>query len=240
MKVPTFQKFGLTKARLNYIETKDKKISDILTHHLTIGIGIIFGMILYVLYFTKTQPSTFVQILFQIFIFASVGIICVGIPAVLFKLAEMFYFKHIKQKSDEYKTIEKYKEERDNYDFWKLRKDFSFWKLLDGLSFEKELMSIYLHLGYNDKIDLADENLQDDRVMEFENALYYFHFYTRLNKFNDTAHIDLLLERCRQKNCQTLCVFSQSGFEKNIYDYSSGQNIKLLDIKEIIKIVKSL
>lgn len=41
----------------------------------------------------------------------------------------MYYFKR-KEKTVEHQTIVKYNEERDNYDFWKIRKDYGFWNML--------------------------------------------------------------------------------------------------------------
>ena len=90
MKVPTYHKFGLTKTQIEVAESRDKKISEILTHHLTITIGLVFGLVLYILYFDKVRPDTFIQIVVQIFLFGSIGIICVGIPAMLFQVRFVF------------------------------------------------------------------------------------------------------------------------------------------------------
>lgn len=240
MKVPTFQKFGLTKAQLKNSETRDKKISDILTHHLTIGIGIAFGLVVYVLYFAKVQPDNFIQIVTQVFIFASLGIICVGVPALLFKLAEMFYFKQIKEKTEEHKTIVKFTKERDEYDFWKLRKDYSFWKMLDGLSFEKEVMSVYLHLGYEDMAEISPDEFENDRILKFEGKLHYFTFHTKITEFKDSAEIDKLLERKDKNNCEDLKIFSNSGFHKSAAGYIEGKPVSLYDINGIIKVVRTV
>ncbi len=239
MKVPTFQKFGITKARLRTIETRDKKISDILTHHLTIGIGIAFGLVVYILYFNKVQPDNFIQIVTQVFIFASLGIICVGVPAVLFKLAEMFYIKQ-RSKTDEHKVITKYNEERDNFDFWKIRKDYSFWNMMDGLSYEKEVMNIYLHLGYEDKAELNDEEFDQDRVLGFEDKLYYFTFHTKITEFKDSAEIDKLLVRKDKNNCDFLNIYSPKGFHKSINEFIKDKPINLFDINGIIKVVRTI
>lgn len=240
MKVPTYHKFGITKAQILKSESKDKKISEILTHHLTIGIGIAFGLVLYILYFDKVRPDTFLQIVMQITLFASMGILCVGVPAVLFKLAEMFYFKQIKAKTEESKTIANYQEQRASYDFWKLRKDYSFWNILDGLSFEKEIMNVYLYLDYNDKEELSDEEYPDDRILEFEDELVYFSFYTKAVELSDTAEIDLLLEKAEKHNCVKAYLFSKNGFKKQVAEYAKDKPINLLDINGIIKVVRTI
>ncbi|GEM_PF-1404410 len=239
MKVPTFQKFGLTKAQLKVIETKDKKISDILTHHLTIGIGIAFGLVVYVIYFTKVQPDNFIQIITQVFIFASLGIICVGVPALLFKLAEMFYFKQ-KSKTPESRNISKYNEERDNYEFWKIRKDYSFWNMMDGLSFEKEVMNIYLHLGYEDKGELSEENRDQDRILSYDGKLHYFTFHTKITEFKESEEIDKLLVRKEKSGCDTLNIFSQRGFHKSLNGFINNKPVNLFDINGIIKVVRTI
>lgn len=239
MKVPTFQKFGLTKAQLRTIETRDKKISDILTHHLTVGIGLAFGLVLYIFYFINVRPESFIQIVVQIFLFGSIGIICVGIPAMLFKLAEMIYFKQ-KEKTTEHQTISSYKEERENYDFWKLRKDYGFWNMLDGLSFEKEIMNIYLHLGYEDKPELDDAEFEEERVLSFDQKFYYFTFHTKITEFKDSSEIDKLMKRAESKNCDFLYIFSQKGIHKSMTQYCLGKPVKFFDINGIIKVVRTI
>ncbi len=239
MKVPTYHKFGLTKAQLQIAESRDKKISDILTHHLTIYIGLAFGLVLYILYFDRVRPDSFIQIVVQIFLFGSIGIICVGIPALLFKLVEMFYFKQ-KEKTAEHQTITKYNEERDVYDFWKIRKDYGFWNMLDGLSFEKEVMSLYLHLGYEDKEDLAKEELPNDRILKFEEKYYYISFYTKITEFKETEEIDKLLVRKEENKCDFLNLYSAKGFHKKVVEYVKDKPVNLFDINGIIKVVRTV
>lgn len=240
MKVPTYHKFGLTKARIEESENRDKMISDILTHHLTIGIGIAFGLVIYVVYYNAVKPSTFIQVVMQVFLFASLGVLCIGIPAVLFKLAEMFYFKNIKHKSEEYKAIEAYKEERDEYDFWRLRKDYSFWKLLDGLSFEKEIMNIYMHLGYELKDDMFSSENPNDRIIHKENKNYYISFNTLNKEINEIDVIDDLTEMMKNNNCHELHIFSQKGFNKKVLTYSGENEATLFDINGIIKLARTV
>lgn len=240
MKVPTYHKFGITKAQIVKSESRDKKISEILTHHLTIGIGVAFGLVLYILYFDKVRPDTFLQIIMQVSLFASMGILCVGVPAVLFKLAEMFYFKQIKAKTEESKTIAEYNAQRDNFDFWKIRKDYSFWNILDGLSFEKEIMNVYMYLDYADKEELSDEEFPDDRILESDGELIYFSFYTKAAELSDKKEIDLLLKKMEKHNCAKANLFSQNGFKKQVAEYAKDKPINLLDINGIVKVVRTI
>ncbi|MCI0449447.1 MAG: hypothetical protein L0Y79_06640 [Chlorobi bacterium] len=240
MKVPTYHKFGLTKARMRQSEIRDKKISDILTHHLTIGIGVAFGLVIYVFYYMQVKPATLLQFVMQVFLFASLGIICVGVPAVLFKLGEMFYFKHIKEKTKEHKTITKYNEERDQYDFWRIRKDYSFWRILDGLSFEKEVMNILMHLGYEVKDDLYSDDNPNDRILSKDGSNFYLSFNTKSTEVKEIEFIDSLTKRQIEKNCNELLIFSQKGFNKKITDNLKSDNVKLYDINGIIKVVRTI
>jgi hypothetical protein len=239
MKVPTYHKFGLTKAQIHKSEARDQKISDILTHKLTLGIGVVFGLVIYVIYYSKVQPESFIQIVGQVFLFASMGIICVGIPAVLFKLCEMLYFKY-KARGTEHKTITKYKEERDEFDFWKLRKDFSFWKFLDGLSFEKEIINVYMHMGYDVNEEFYSNENPYDRILSKDGKSYYFSFNTKPAENTDIETIDKLQRFARDNTCDGLLVFSQNGFQKKVLEYSADKNAGLLDINGIIKVVRTI
>jgi|SRR4030095_5184560 hypothetical protein len=239
MKVPTYHKFGLTKAGIEKSELRDRKISDILTHYLTIGIGSALGIVVYILNYAKVQPSNFIQAAMQIFLFASMGVICVGIPAVLFKLAEMFYFKYISSKSKEKQKIKEYQEERDEYDFWKLRKDHSFWRVLDGLSFDKEVINVFMHLNYDVKQEQVSEENPYDRIMEFENKKYYASFNTS-KEITETNKIDKILDLPKGSNCDSLMVFSQKGFNNRVMLYAKDKNIELYDINNLIKLVRTI
>jgi Restriction endonuclease len=240
MKVPTYHKFGLTKSQVNRSELRDKKISDVLTHYLTIGIGLSLGLVVYIIYYNEVRPSTFIQIVMQVFLFGSMGVLCVGIPAVLFKLAEMFYFKQFKEKTEEHKTITKFQEERDEFDFWKLRKDYSFWKILDGLSFEKEVMNIYMQMGYEDEVELCSEDYPDDRILSKDEELLYFYFHTKAMEISENALIDELLLRMKKSGCSKMFIFAQSGYNKKTAEYAKVHSINLLDINGIIKVVRTI
>lgn len=239
MKVPTYHKFGLTKTQLKEVETKDKKISDILTHHLTIGIGLALGAVVYIIYYNEVQPSTFIQVVMQIFLFASMGVLCVGIPAVLFKVAEMYYFKR-KENTEEHKTIKAYQEERDEFDFWKLRKDYSFWNILDGFSFEKEVMNIYMHLGYELKEDMFSEENPNARIIHKDEKNYYLYFNTKHKEISETSFVDNLIKKMDEHDCSELMVFSQKGFAKKVLTAFKDTNAKLYDIAGIVKVVKTI
>jgi hypothetical protein len=239
LKVPTFQKYGLTKAGVEKSELRDKKISDILTHHLTIGIGIVFGILIYILNYSKVRPSTFIQVVMQVFLFASMGVLCVGIPAVLFKFAEMFYFKYFRSKTEEKQNIQKYYEEKEEFDFWKIRKDYSFWKVLDGLSFEREIMNVYSYLDYSINDDSMSIEKANDKILTKENKNIYISFETG-KEISDTGKIDRIIELKKLNKCEDAIIFTQQGVIKKALDYAKEKNVQVNDINAIIKVVKTV
>jgi len=239
LKVPTYHKYGLTKAGVKRSELRDRKISDILTHHLTIGIGSALGVLVYILNYSRVQPSNVIQAVMQVFLFASMGVLCVGVPAVLFKLAEMFYFKYISPRSVEKQNIKKYHEDRHEYDFWKIRMDYSFWRVLDGLSFEREVINIYMHMGYSITDEEFSEENPYDRILSSENKRYYISFNTS-KEMTGFAELNELMKRKSIKNCDTLMVFSQAGFNKKASEFAKENNIELFDINGLIKLVKTI
>ena len=238
MQIPTYSKFGLTKSQIESKDIRDRRVSDILTHHLTIFTGSAFGITIYVLNYSKIDPSNLFQMIVQVFLFASIGVMCVGVPAILFKFIELSYFK-IVESGDEHKTIERFKQERNRYDFWKLRQDYSFWRLLDGLSFEKEVMNILLNSGFSvcdDQKDITSNTL----LIEKDAVRVYVVFNTRALEISDKSYIDTVLDRMNTSGCSKSFIFSQRGFSKKIREYSESKNTELFDIRDIITKVKSL
>jgi len=240
MKVPTYHKFGLKKSQIAKSDAQDKKISDVLTHNLTILIGSVLGIAVYIIYYNKVKPSTFIQVIMQVFLFASMGVLCVGIPAVLFKLVEMFYFKQIKHKSESHKTIQEYRQQRDEFDFWKIRKDYSFWNTLDGLSFEKEIMNVYMHLGYEIREELNPGEALSDSIIYKNDECWYLFFNTKSTEMSSTELIDEIILKQGENNCNEIKIFSQKGFNKKVTEYCEDKPVFLYDISGIVKVVRSV
>src|SRR5438105_6869699 len=136
MKVPTFQKYGIKKSQVEKSDSRDVKVSHMLSHTLPLYIGISLGVIVYIFYYIKIKPTDFLQIITGIFLFATVGVICVGIPVIIFKFSERIYYKVLNTHSDSYISIQEYKNSREGFEFWKIRTDPGFWNHLDGLSIE--------------------------------------------------------------------------------------------------------
>jgi hypothetical protein len=167
------------------------------------------------------------------------GVLCVGIPAVLFKLSEMFYFKYISSKSKEKQKIKEYQEERDEFDFWRIRQDYSFWRVMDGLSFEREVINVYMHLGYAvNQEQVSDENPYY-RIIEFGNKNFYVSFNTS-KELTETDKIDKMQLLIKEKNCESSLLFSQKGFSHRVIQHAKEKPIELYDINRIIKLVRTI
>lgn len=240
MKVPTYSKFGLTKTQLEYREERDKKISDILTHHLTIITGSAFGVFVYIINYTKIEPSNFFQMLVQIFLFASIGVLCIGVPAVLFKVTEILYFRFVRDRSKEHKDIQKYKKQRGIFDFWKIREDFSFWKILDGLSFQKEVINIFLYDGFKVKSGLRYENSTKDVFMEKDGECVCIAFNTNVTAINDIDKINEKIELKNMFSADRLIIISQRGFSGKVQEYARKKGLETFDINGLTKLVKKV
>ncbi len=75
MKVPTYQKYGLTKKELEHSKSKNSRISSLLTHEIPLVLGIILGVVLWFISYRKLNPSGFLETAWQIFIFGTMGMV---------------------------------------------------------------------------------------------------------------------------------------------------------------------
>ncbi len=239
MKVPTYSKFGIKKSEVEKSDSRDRKVSYALNHTLPLYVGIALGLLVYIAYFTKINPSGFLQIITQIFLFATVGVICVGVPVIIFKLTERFYYKFLNTSSDQYQAIKEYKIDREEYDFWKIRQDAAFWNHLDGLSIEKEVMNLFMYQGYEMRNELFDERIIYDHIISKDGKNFYVSFKT-IKIFDNTKDAQVLLERMSKSNCVQLFIIATKGVTKNAAEYSLGKPVLFLTLKEIIAMVRDV
>src|SRR5512141_2271487 len=121
MKVPTYQKYGITKSQLEQFEEKNRKISNLLTHRIPIGLGLFLGAGFYALNYSKFSPSGFLQAAGQIFLFCTIGLVCIAFPLMFFKGVDNFYYKYLKHTNETYRQILKYKKDKEDYEYWHIR-----------------------------------------------------------------------------------------------------------------------
>ena len=237
MKVPTYQKYGLKKSQVAMRDSKDIKVSHMLSHTLPLYLGISLGVLVYIFYFIKVKPTDFLQIVTEIFLFATVGVICVGIPVIIFKVSEKIYYKILNKHSDSYISIREYKNSRDTFEFWKIRMDAGFWNHLDGLSIENEIINLFKYEGYkqvNDKSVLLNRY---DHILSSEDKNYYFAF--RTNKiYDDINEVEKMLENNIKNGMEELIIIAPKGVTKEVINFLQGKPAKYFSIKEIIALIR--
>jgi hypothetical protein len=238
MKVPTYQKYGLKKSQVEKSDSRDMQVSIMLSHTLPLYLGIGLGILVYIFYYTKTHPTGFLQIITQVFLFATIGVMCVGVPVIIFKLAERFYYNFLSKHSDKYITIQDYKNSREGFEFWKLRQDASFWRYLDGLSVENEVINLYVYQGYEVKHGVVND-AEYDHVLSRDGKDYYFAFRTN-RIFDDTKDIDRLLAETERTGCEELIIIASKGISKRAAGYLEDKPAKYLTTKEIIALIRTI
>jgi hypothetical protein len=179
MRFPVYKKYGLTKAKFEKAELRNRSISNLLSHKLPLALGLVLGILFYILIFNRLNHSNIFEIIAQAFLFGTVGVLCVGIPVILFKSVEKLYFRYLKSISREYKNIQMYEKDKERYRYFRVRTDERFWKLLDGLSFEKEVLNIYSRLGYDVKSEMQGNGSKADYLLAGKDELFYLRFKAR-------------------------------------------------------------
>ena len=237
MKVPTYSKYGLKKIEVTSSEERDRKVTHLLTHRLPLIFGGVLGVVVFFVYFYNSGSETFPKVIYQFFLFGTIGIVCVGIPMVFFILAERVYYYYQKKKNSKYQSIMQYKDDRDNYDFWKIRKDEGFWRILDGLSIEKEIINIYMHRGYELLEEFETPEGEYDHVLIKDGDKIYLDCRTD-RMVNDINYMDSLINNMKTSGAGKLILFSKLGFSSEVIDYAGSKLIELLTFKDIIKQIK--
>jgi len=239
MKVPTYQKYGLKKSQVEMRDSKDIKVSHMLSHTLPLYIGIGLGLLVYVFYYIKVQPTSVFQIITELFLFATVGVICVGLPVIIFKLSEKLYYKVLNTHSDNYINIREYKNSRDSFEFWKIRMDSVFWNHLDGLSIENEIINLFKYEGYKEIKDESTLLNRYDHILSREAQNYYFAF--RTNKvYDDINEINKLLENNIKIGAIELIIVAPKGVTKEVTEYLQDKPAKYLSVKGIIALIRTI
>jgi len=239
MKVPTYSKYGLKKIEVEQSDLRDKKVTHLLTHTLPLIAGGILGIAVFFIYFFKSGQSNVLQVFYQIFLFGTIGVICVGLPMAFFVLAERGYFFFLSKGNEKYKSIIAFKNDRAGYDFWKIRMDEGFWGMLDGLSIEKEVINLYMHKGYELKTEFETASGEHDHVLEKDGKTIYLDFRTDV-KVEDENYIKLLLENKDKSGANELVILSKFGFSKQLMEFVKDKPVELLTMKDIIKQVKEI
>lgn len=234
MKVPTYSKYGLRKFEVEKSDERDRKVSKLLTHTLPLMSGGVLGVIVFLVYFFKSGSTTAFQFFYQIFLFGTIGIICVGIPMAFFVFTEKVYYWYMGKRDSKYQAVQQFKSDRSDFDFWKIRKDTSFWQSIDGLSIEKEVLNIYMYLGYELKSEFETSSGERDHVITKDDVKLYLEFKTDAAKV-DEIYLSEQLRKSAALGADKLVVFSKPGFTKPAVELASANKIEILTISDVIK-----
>lgn len=239
MKIPTYSKYGLKKFEIEESDERDRKVTHLLTHTLPLIAGGALGIVVFFIYFFKSGQETIFQVFYQIFLFGTIGIVCIGIPMAFFVFAERMYFYFKSKKNSKYRTIQRYKDDRDGYDFWKIRMDEGFWGMMDGLSIEKEVINIYMYRGYELKQDFETEDGEHDHLLAKEGDSIYLDFKTD-KMIASTDYIETLLENRSKAGADRLVIFSKFGFANNVKEFAKDKDVEMISSKDIIKTIAEI
>lgn len=237
MKVPTFRKFGFKKSEMESMERKNLTISQLLGHELPLGIGAVIGLIIYAINFKTMNPTGVMEIVGQLFIFGSVGLIAVGIPMVAFHYINKWYYKYLEKHNPQYQQIQKFKAARVDFDHWKLRTDENFWKHLDGMSVEMELRKLYGKLGYTIHEAVKISNSRDDSIMVMENEEIYLRCLTqKVITLNDIKDFHFIFTK---SYIPKGILFSLHGFPKELLE-KRWENITFMNVRDVTTLSRNL
>lgn len=231
MKVPTYKKYGLSKREFENINSRSRKVSNLLTHDIPLVLGIAFGIALWIFTYRKLNPSGILGTTSQIFVFGTIGLICVGIPMLLFKGAEKLYYAYMKRNSPGFRGAAMYEEDREKYNYWKIRTDESYWRLLDGLSFEKETLAVLKKAGYVLKSQFHEGQLKGSSIIRKDGEDFLLIFRTGQQQAEIPDKIG--------KTQKVMIVFTKP-FSPDFIKRSKNYNVRLVSIKELTDLVRKI
>ncbi len=238
MKVPTFRKFGITKSEFEGVEKKTERMNHFLTHQVPFVIGLTGGIIIYLSVSKKFSPVGIPQFIQQIFVFGTIVILSIGISMLIFFAVNYCYHAVFKKSSSTYKKSVLYKDDRDKYEFWKLRMDDTYWSYLDSLSVEKEVLYLYSLAGYSIKSEIsADDSHLDYILINGDKNTVYLKCFTVKHQVS-TAEIDVFFENHQTTRTDEIHIISVRGFEKNLKTKMYDNKIKLLSPSEVSLMVR--
>lgn len=236
MKIPTYQKYGITKSEMLEMENKHRRVLHLLTHRIPFLISIPIMVTIFYIYFISSDNSELLPKFSKIFVIGSVILMSVGFPMIIFNIIGWIYSKYIIPRSVRHQTIRDYSEVRDKYEFWKIRCDYNFWKLLDSLSLERELLKVYLLNNYNLKKEITHKDGHSDYILDNKNT-----FILRVStehQVSSEEEIKNFIALIDVSEAEYAIWFSVKGYEKNLVNKFVGGKIQFKTLQDIPKIIK--
>lgn len=236
MKVPTYQKYGITKSQLEKFDERNRKVSQLLTHKLPISAGIVLGGAVYLINLKRFAPTNFFQVIYQLFLLISLSIICVGLLMILFKLIENYYYKRLELKNEIYRNILSFKKDKEEFDYWHIRSDERFWKLIDGFTFEREVTGLLKKLGYEFKTDTADLNKTHESDIYKDGKKIFLTFITN-REIESADEVTKLI--CDKTGYEKYMIVLTKGYKPKVSS-ELDSNIELISLKDITAMVRGV
>jgi hypothetical protein len=240
MKVPTYSKYGLKKTRVEKREERKRIITHTLTHSIPFVLGAAGGIIVYFIIHKGSYPETFTEFIGRLFIFATSGVLCIGILMLVFKLLDNLFTALELKRSEELKCIQKYKSDREEYEYRKIRTEESFWKLIDGLSVENELLNVFRQYGFliTPIKDAIDKGRNDYFLTNSQRNIY---FRCNTSKVIDnTIHINEILKLLNNSAASEAILFSTLPYNKEQLKKTQGKSLQLMSVKDVTELVKNM
>jgi hypothetical protein len=238
LKVPTYQKYGLTKSQLEKFEEKNRKVTQLLTHQIPLALGLLIGILIYVLNYRKFNPDTIMKVLGQVFLFASLGVICLGLPLMFFKIVDSWYYTFLEKTNSTYRKILQYQKDKEKFEYWHIRTDEKFWNLVDGRTFEKEVVNIYVNLGYEIKSEMLDAENITEYILRKNSKDYYLKCITN-KKIDDIAEAEKLTN-VYNTNFAEIIIVLKKGYSKEVYEKLNIGKVKILSVKDVVNLMKTI
>lgn len=238
MKVPTFQKYGIKKSEVISKEIREKRISHLLTHSIPLTFGVCAGIVIYFIYYYQMDEVNVLNIIGNVFLFGSMGLLCVGIPIAILKLVERIWINFINPNTGKNPTIVEYQTNRDDYEYWKVRMTEGYWRCLDGLSFENEVLSLFeiddysVHKRFNNELAFYI-------VMEKKDNKIFLAFKTNKLPIDDkfTHYIDKL---SKHYNPLRTIIISNKQSSEDIKQFLNGFGTEFYSFREIVQYVRAI
>lgn len=210
----------------------------LLTHEIPLALGVILGIVFWIIRYNEMNPTGFLETAGQIFLFGTMGVVCVGIPMLIFKGIEKLYYVYMGRSSDIYKETLKYEADREKYNYWKIRRDESYWKLLDGLSFEFEVLNVFSQIGYKLVSEISESNTGKKFVLGNDKNEYTLLCKTRKG---DTDFEEYMKTSDIHNNgFINIIIVSPDNFSNEFISMAREKPIKLISVKELVELVRTI
>ncbi len=238
MKVPTFQKYGIKKSEVINKEIRETKISHLLTHSIPLTFGVCAGVVIYFIYYYQMGEVNVLNIIGNVFLFGSMGLLCVGIPMAILKLVERIWINFINPSTGKNPTITEYQTNRDDYEYWKVRMTEVYWRCLDGLSFENEVLALFKMEDY-DVDEKFNNQLAFYFVMKKNDDKIFLAFKTNIHPIDDkfTHYIDKL---SKHYNPLRTIIISNKQSSEDVKQFLNGSGTEFYSFREIAQYVRTL